>query len=159
MKRFSRSCARYTSFTWGGLSVAEPTEPVFVTRSSVSNDPSVSHSSVLLGTLLSSTLVSQSGTWIYIRVYPAGVRENGGQYTHAAIWSVLAFAALGDGDKAGELFSLLHPITHASTPADVYRYKVEPDVADIYAESLHVGRGGWTWYTGSAGWMYRAGIE
>ena len=97
----------------------------------------------------------------YIKGYPPGIRENGGQYTHAAIWSVLAFAALGEGDKAGELFSLLNPINHASTRAGVYRYKVEPYVvaADIYAEPPHVGRGGWTWYTGSAGWMYRAGIE
>jgi cyclic beta-1,2-glucan synthetase len=97
----------------------------------------------------------------YIRGYLPGIRENGGQYTHAAIWSVLAFAALGDGDKAGELFSLLNPINHASTRAGVYQYKVEPYViaADIYAEPPHVGRGGWTWYTGSAGWMYRAGIE
>jgi cyclic beta-1,2-glucan synthetase len=97
----------------------------------------------------------------YIKGYPPGVRENGGQYTHAAIWSVLAFAALGDGDKAGELFSLLNPINHANTRAGISRYKVEPYViaADIYAERPHVGRGGWTWYTGSAGWMYRAGIE
>jgi cyclic beta-1,2-glucan synthetase len=97
----------------------------------------------------------------YIKGYLPGVRENGGQYTHAAIWSVLAFAALGDGDKAGELFSLLNPINHASSRAGVYRYKVEPYViaADVYAEPPHVGRGGWTWYTGSAGWMYRAGIE
>ncbi len=97
----------------------------------------------------------------YIKGYLPGVRENGGQYTHAAIWSVLAFAALGDGDKAGELFSLLNPINHASSRAGVYRYKVEPYVvaADIYAEPPHIGRGGWTWYTGSAGWMYRAGIE
>jgi cyclic beta-1,2-glucan synthetase len=97
----------------------------------------------------------------YIKGYLPGVRENGGQYTHAAIWVVLAFAALGDGDKAGELFALLNPINHASTRTGVYRYKVEPYVvaADIYAEPPHVGRGGWTWYTGSAGWMYRAGIE
>ena len=97
----------------------------------------------------------------YIRGYLPGVRENGGQYTHAAIWSVLAFAALGDGDKASELFSLLNPINHARTRAGVYRYKVEPYVvaADVYSEPPHVGRGGWTWYTGSAGWMYRAGIE
>ncbi len=97
----------------------------------------------------------------YIKGYLPGVRENGGQYTHAAIWSVLAFAALGDGDKAGELFAILNPINHASTRAGVHRYKVEPYVAaaDIYAEPPHVGRGGWTWYTGSAGWMYRAGIE
>jgi cyclic beta-1,2-glucan glucanotransferase len=97
----------------------------------------------------------------YIKGYPPGIRENGGQYTHAAIWSVIAFAMLGDGDKAGELFSLLNPIHHASTRADVHRYKVEPYVAcaDVYAEPAHVGRGGWTWYTGSAGWMYRAGLE
>jgi cyclic beta-1,2-glucan synthetase len=97
----------------------------------------------------------------YIKGYLPGVRENGGQYTHGAIWSVLAFAALGDGDKAGELFSILNPINHASTRAGVHRYKVEPYVmaADVYSESPHVGRGGWTWYTGSAGWMYQAGVE
>jgi len=97
----------------------------------------------------------------YIKGYPPGVRENGGQYTHAAIWSVMAFAALGEGDKAGELFSILNPVNRASTRAGVYRYKVEPYVvaADVYAEPPHVGRGGWTWYTGSAGWMYRAGVE
>lgn len=97
----------------------------------------------------------------YIKGYVPGIRENGGQYTHGAIWSVLAFAAIGDGDKAGELFSLLNPINHASTRAGVLRYKVEPYVmaADVYTEPPHVGRGGWTWYTGSAGWMYQAGIE
>ena len=97
----------------------------------------------------------------YIKGYPPGIRENGGQYTHGAIWSVIAFAMLGDGDKAGELFSLMNPLHHASTRADCHRYKVEPYVmcADIYAEPTHVGRGGWTWYTGSAGWMYRAGLE
>ncbi len=97
----------------------------------------------------------------YVKGYLPGIRENGGQYTHAAAWSILAFAALGDGDRAGELFSLLNPINHASTRAEVHRYKVEPYVmaADVYAEPPHVGRGGWTWYTGSAGWMYQAGIE
>ena len=97
----------------------------------------------------------------YIKGYVPGIRENGGQYTHAAIWSVLAFAALGEGDKAGELFAILNPINHASSRAGVYRYKVEPYViaADIYSEPPHIGRGGWTWYTGSAGWMYRAGVE
>jgi cyclic beta-1,2-glucan synthetase len=97
----------------------------------------------------------------YIKGYPPGIRENGGQYTHAAIWSVIAFALLGDGDKAGELFSLLNPINHADARAAVHRYRVEPYVAcaDVYAEPPHVGRGGWTWYTGSAGWMYRAGLE
>jgi cyclic beta-1,2-glucan synthetase len=97
----------------------------------------------------------------YVKGYPPGIRENGSQYTHAALWSVVAFAMQGDGDKATELFSILNPINHASTPVDVHRYKVEPYVvcADIYAAPQHVGRGGWTWYTGSAGWMYRAGVE
>ncbi len=97
----------------------------------------------------------------YIKGYPPGIRENGGQYTHAAAWSVMAFAALGDGDKAAELFSLLNPINHTSTRSDVQRYKVEPYVvaADVYSVAPHLGRGGWTWYTGSAGWLYRAGFE
>jgi cyclic beta-1,2-glucan synthetase len=97
----------------------------------------------------------------YIKGYLPGVRENGGQYTHAAIWSVIAFAALGDGDRAGELFGLLNPINHTSTRAGIHRYRVEPYVAaaDVYSEAPHVGRGGWTWYTGSSGWMYRAGVE
>ena len=97
----------------------------------------------------------------YIKGYPPGIRENGGQYTHGALWSVIAYAMLGDGDKATELFSMLNPINHAGTSEGVERYKVEPYVvcADIYSLAPHVGRGGWTWYTGSAGWMYRAGIE
>ncbi len=97
----------------------------------------------------------------YIKGYPPGIRENGGQYTHAATWSVIAYALLGQGNNARELFSLLNPITHTSTRADVHRYKVEPYVvaADVYSVAPHVGRGGWTWYTGSAGWMYRAGLE
>ena len=90
-----------------------------------------------------------------------GVRENGGQYTHAAAWAVIAFAMLGDGDKAAELMAMLNPINHTATPAGVDRYQVEPYVVagDVYAAPPHVGRGGWTWYTGSAGWMYRAGLE
>jgi cyclic beta-1,2-glucan synthetase len=97
----------------------------------------------------------------YIKGYPPGIRENGGQYTHAAIWSVQALAKLGDGDKAAALLSLLNPINHARTWAEALRYKVEPYVvcADIYSVAPHVGRGGWTWYTGSSGWMYRAGLE
>jgi len=97
----------------------------------------------------------------YIKGYVPGVRENGGQYTHAATWAVIAFAALGEGDKAAELFAILNPINHTSTRGGIHRYKVEPYVVagDVYAEPPHVGRGGWTWYTGSAGWMYRAGLE
>ncbi len=97
----------------------------------------------------------------YIKGYVPGIRENGGQYTHASVWSVIAFAALGDGDKAGELFRMLNPISRASTRAGVQRYKVEPYVVagDVYGEPPHVGRGGWTWYTGASGWLYRAGVE
>ena len=97
----------------------------------------------------------------YIKGYPPGIRENGGQYTHAAVWSVIAFAELGEGDKAAALFAMLNPIRHADTRAGIQRYKVEPYVvaADVYSEAPHVGRGGWTWYTGAAGWLYRAGIE
>jgi cyclic beta-1,2-glucan synthetase len=97
----------------------------------------------------------------YIKSYPPGLRENGGQYSHAAMWAILAFAQLGDGERAASLFSLLNPINHARTPEEVDRYRVEPYAvaADIYATAPHTGRGGWTWYTGSAGWMYRAGVE
>jgi cyclic beta-1,2-glucan synthetase len=97
----------------------------------------------------------------YIKGYPAGIRENGGQYTHASVWSALAFALLGDGDKAFELLSLLNPINHADNHTGAHRYKVEPYVisADIYSMPPHVGRGGWTWYTGSAGWTYRVAVE
>jgi cyclic beta-1,2-glucan synthetase len=97
----------------------------------------------------------------YIKGYVPGVRENGGQYTHAALWTLIAFATLGDGERAGELFSLLNPVNHSSTRAGLHKYKVEPYVAvgDVYAVPPHTGRGGWTWYTGSAGWMYRAGLE
>jgi cyclic beta-1,2-glucan synthetase len=97
----------------------------------------------------------------YIKGYVPGVRENGGQYTHAAVWTAMAVSRLGNGDEAVELFHMLNPVNHSRTPADVERYKVEPYVvaADVYAHPLHEGRGGWTWYTGSAGWLYRLGLE
>ena len=97
----------------------------------------------------------------YIKGYVPGVRENGGQYTHAALWTVMAIAQLGSGDEAVELFHMLNPINHTRTPADVERYKAEPYVvaADVYTHPAHIGRGGWTWYTGSAAWMHRAGLE
>ena len=93
----------------------------------------------------------------YIKGYPPGVRENGGQYTHAAIWAAMAFAHAGRNEQAFDLLKLLNPIRHALDPEAVSRYKVEPYVvsADIYSEAPHVGRGGWTWYTGSAAWLYR----
>ncbi|MGV8943425.1 GH36-type glycosyl hydrolase domain-containing protein [Thermomonas sp.] len=97
----------------------------------------------------------------YIKAYPAGLRENGGQYTHGAQWSIFAYAKLGDGDRAEGLFSLINPIHHAATAEAIARYKVEPYVsaADVYSVAPHVGRGGWTWYTGSGAWLYRAGLE
>ena len=97
----------------------------------------------------------------YIKGYVPGVRENGGQYTHAAIWAAMAFAELGDSRRAWELFAMINPVNHAKSAAAVATYKVEPYVmaADVYAAAPHTGRGGWTWYTGSAGWMYRLAVE
>jgi cyclic beta-1,2-glucan synthetase len=97
----------------------------------------------------------------YVKAYPRGLRENGGQYTHAAAWTAIAFAMQGKPDRAMEVFNMLNPVRRATTRADVQRYKVEPYVvaADVYSEAPHAGRGGWTWYTGSAGWLYRAGLE
>jgi cyclic beta-1,2-glucan synthetase len=97
----------------------------------------------------------------YIKGYVPGVRENGGQYTHAAVWAAMAFAALGDTRRAWELTAMINPVNHTMSPQGVATYKVEPYViaADVYALSPHIGRGGWTWYTGSAGWMYRLVVE
>ncbi len=97
----------------------------------------------------------------YVKAYPPGIRENGGQYTHGVIWSIFAHAKLGQTEKATQLFSMLNPVNHALTQSDALRYRVEPYVvaADVYSVAPHVGRGGWTWYTGAAGWLYRAGIE
>jgi cyclic beta-1,2-glucan synthetase len=97
----------------------------------------------------------------YVKAYPPGIRENGGQYTHAAVWTAIAFALQGNATRAMEVFNMLNPIRRSATRADVQRYKVEPYVvaADVYSQAPHAGRGGWTWYTGSAGWLYRAGLE
>ena len=93
----------------------------------------------------------------YIKGYVPGVRENGGQYTHAAIWTTMAYAMLGDSTRAWECFDMINPLNHSSNEADAAIYKVEPYViaADVYSVTPQEGRGGWTWYTGSAGWMYR----
>ena len=97
----------------------------------------------------------------YIKGYVPGVRENGGQYTHAAIWSAMAFARLGDNRRAWELFNMINPINHGLSAEQIDIYKVEPYVvaADVYAAPPHTGRGGWTWYTGSAAWMYQLIVE
>jgi cellobiose phosphorylase len=97
----------------------------------------------------------------YIKGYAPGVRENGGQYTHAAIWLIMAFAKLGKTELAWRLFDMINPVHHGDNPAVISSYKVEPYVvaADVYSMTQHAGRGGWTWYTGSAGWMYRLILE
>jgi cyclic beta-1,2-glucan synthetase len=97
----------------------------------------------------------------YIKGYVPGVRENGGQYTHAATWVILAFAKLQRGDKAAKLYNMINPINHTKTLLQCERYKTEPYVmtADVYGKEPHIGRGGWSWYTGTSGWMYRTGIE
>jgi cyclic beta-1,2-glucan synthetase len=97
----------------------------------------------------------------YIAAYPPGIRENGGQYTHAAIWVAWAFADMGDGERAGRVFDLLNPIGHSRDAAAIQSYRVEPYVvaADIGGVPPYVGRGGWTWYTGSAAWLWRFGVE
>jgi cyclic beta-1,2-glucan synthetase len=97
----------------------------------------------------------------YIKGYPPGSRENGGQYTHAAVWIVMALARQGSGDEAAELFHMLNPVNHTRSAGDVERYRAEPYVmaGDVYAHPAHAGRAGWTWYTGSAAWMHRAGLE
>jgi cellobiose phosphorylase len=97
----------------------------------------------------------------YIQGYVPGVRENGGQYTHAAVWVALAFATLGDAERAWQLFALLAPMHHGACAADIATYKIEPYVVagDVYTSEAHVGRGGWSWYTGSAGWMYQLLVE
>ncbi|HEY5552352.1 MAG TPA: protein ndvB, partial [Opitutaceae bacterium] len=145
--------------SWGVISGAA--DPVRALRSMAAVDELLIRGDEGLALLLAPPFDHTPFDPGYIRGYPPGIRENGGQYTHAAAWSVIAFAALGQGDQAARLFSLVNPINRMSTRADVQRYKVEPYVAaaDVYSVAPHVGRGGWTWYTGSAGWLYRAGIE
>jgi len=145
--------------SWAVLSGAAPLERATKAMAAVDRELISSHDGLAL--LFTPPFDRATPDPGYIRGYPPGVRENGGQYTHAALWSVMAFAALGEGDKATALFWMLNPINHSRTRADTHRYKVEPYViaADVYAAAGHVGRGGWTWYTGSAGWTQRAGIE
>ena len=145
--------------SWGVLSGAA--DPARALRAMAAVDEQLIHADDGLALLFAPPFDRTPLDPGYIKGYPPGIRENGGQYTHAAAWSVMAFAALGDGDKAARLFSLLNPVNRTSTRSDVQRYKVEPYAvaADVYSVAPHLGRGGWTWYTGSAGWLYRAGIE
>jgi len=145
--------------SWGVISGAA--DPARAARSMASLKANLINTKDKLALLLAPPFDTMKPNAGYIQGYIPGVRENGGQYTHAGVWAVLAFAALGDGNTAAELFSILNPIHHGSTRAGIHRYKIEPYVmaGDVYAAENHVGRGGWSWYTGSAGWMYRAGIE
>ncbi|MFO7576034.1 MAG: glucoamylase family protein [Bacteroidales bacterium] len=147
------------SQSWSVLSGAGNTERSKIAMESV-NNRLVRHEDSLVQ-LLDPPFDKSDLNPGYIKGYVPGVRENGGQYTHAAIWTAMAFAKLGDSKKAWEILKLINPINHAKTPEDVVKYKVEPYViaADVYALEPHVGRGGWTWYTGSAGWMYRLIVE
>ncbi len=97
----------------------------------------------------------------YIKGYSPGIREIGGQYTHAAAWTIITFASLGDGDRAHEIFAMINPINQTKSNDDLEIYKTEPYAvaADVYSNPQHVGRGGWTWYTGAAGWLHRAALE
>jgi cyclic beta-1,2-glucan synthetase len=145
--------------SWAAISgIADPTR---VRQAMVSCDKHLvrrDHGLVLLLAPPFERMIPSPG---YIQGYVPGVRENGGQYTHAALWTVLGFARMGDGDRAMELLTLLNPINHTRTIAEIQRYRTEPYVvaADVYSMPPHTGRGGWTWYTGSAGWMYRVGLE
>lgn len=145
--------------TWGIISGAA--EPGRAARAMSAVDQQLVRSADGLILLLTPPFDKTTHDPGYIKGYVPGIRENGGQYTHAATWTAIAFAELGNGDKANELFRFMNPINRTSSRANVQRYKVEPYVVsgDIYAEAPHVGRGGWTWYTGSAGWLYRAGME
>jgi cyclic beta-1,2-glucan synthetase len=145
--------------SWAVISGAA--EPARALRAMASVDQQLIRRSEGLSLLLTPPFNKTSQNPGYIKGYPPGIRENGGQYTHAAVWTTLAFAALGDGDKAAELFQMLNPISRTNSRVSVQRYKTEPYVVagDVYSEPPHMGRGGWTWYTGSAGWLYRGGLE
>ncbi|HEX3809280.1 MAG TPA: glucoamylase family protein [Rhizomicrobium sp.] len=145
--------------SWGVISGAA--EPARAARAMAAVDKYLVQRDDRLITLFTPPFENPSPDPGYIKGYPAGIRENGGQYTHGAAWAALAFAMLGDGDRCAELLSILNPINHASSPTGVHRYKVEPYVicADVYSMPPNDGRGGWTWYTGSAGWTYRVALE
>jgi cellobiose phosphorylase len=147
------------SQSWAVLSGAADSERCHLAMDAL--DTHLVHRSDGLIALLTPPFDKSSLNPGYIKGYVPGVRENGGQYTHSAIWAVMAFAALRDSRRAWELYSLINPVNHAADRQGVTTYAVEPYVvaADVYAVPPHVGRGGWTWYTGSAGWMYRLILE
>ena len=147
------------SQSWSVLSGAG--DPEYVKTAMKSHNERLVHQDSRIIQLLAPPFDKSSLNPGYIKGYVPGVRENGGQYSHAAIWAAMAFARLGDSQHAWELMDIINPVNHTKTSADIHTYKVEPYVvaADVYAVTPHVGRGGWTWYTGSAGWLYRLVLE
>ncbi len=145
--------------SWAVLSGAAPKERAIRAMKAVEAQLANEKDGLLL--LLAPPFDGSTHSPGYISAYPPGIRENGGQYTHAAVWVVVAFAALGDGDKATRLLQMINPVRRTSSRAGVERYRVEPYVAtaDVYSTAPHAGRGGWSWYTGSAAWFYRACVE
>lgn len=145
--------------SWAAISGAASPERAMIAMESL-NQKLVSREHLLVK-LLTPPFNNTTPSPGYIQAYPPGIRENGAQYTHGAIWAALAWAKLGEGNRAYELISMMNPINHARTHQEVQRYRVEPYVvaADVYSAPHNVGRGGWTWYTGSAGWMYQAILE
>ena len=145
--------------SWSVISKAAPQDKA--ARAMEAVDKYLVRSEDRLLTLFAPPFVASQHDPGYIKGYPAGIRENGGQYTHGVLWSVIAFAMLGNGDRAGELFAMLNPVNHARTRSEADRYRVEPYVAcgDVYSMPPNTGRGGWTWYSGSAAWMYRTAVE
>lgn len=145
--------------SWSVLSGVAPVDRA--QRAMAALDEYLVHRDTQLVQLLNPPFDTSQPSPGYIQGYVPGVRENGGQYTHAAMWAAMAFAALGDTKRAWELFALLNPLSHAGDTAAVATYQVEPYViaGDVYANAAHAGRGGWTWYTGSAGWMYQLIVE
>ena len=145
--------------SWSVLSGAAPAEHARVAMASL--DARLVHRDTRLVQLLDPPFDQSRPSPGYIQGYVPGVRENGGQYTHAAVWAAMAFAVLGDAKRAWEVFALLNPVNHAGDAEQVATYQVEPYVVsgDVYANAAHAGRGGWTWYTGSAGWMVRLILE
>ncbi|MDQ6640080.1 MAG: cyclic beta 1-2 glucan synthetase, partial [Pseudomonadota bacterium] len=145
--------------SWAVISGAAPAERATAAMESVYRE--LAHAESRLVQLLDPPFDTSRPSPGYIQGYVPGVRENGGQYTHAAVWAGLAFAKLGDAERAWELFKWLAPINHGSAAADIATYKIEPYVVagDVYDSAQHAGRGGWSWYTGSAGWMYQWLVE
>jgi len=157
----ANSNCRIDSIAQSWAVISRAAEPVRAARAMAAMDKYLIQRDQKLALLFTPPFDSPENDPGYIKGYPPGIRENGGQYTHAAAWAAQAFAMLGDGDKAHEILSMLNPINHANSPAAMQRFKVEPYVvpADVYSVPPHVGRGGWTWYTGSAAWLYRVMIE